>query len=691
MVSSDLEIVQYRGDTGDYLSPAPGLASLNLLKMLREGLLVPTHAAIMSAGQTQTPVRAEDLRTITQGGATIRVTVEVIPIRDDVANANGFLILFESDESRIDRVRSTHAAREPAPPLADQERADLVRELTATREYLQRIIEQQEAANEELQSASEEVQSANEELQSANEELETSKEEIQSSNEELSIYNDELNNRNAELLRLNADLNNVLDNVSTPIVILGRELEVRRFTPAAAQMFPLSRGQPFLPDAISFEMPDLAQQLSRVVETGVPMEREVRNREGHWYSVRLRPYVAENRVDGVIAMLIDVEAIKRAQSYQESIVATVREPLLVLDSDLRVRTANAAFLEVFQVGAEQTEGRLVYEIGDGDWNVRELRELLERIIPNGEQVRDFKFERFFSRSGHKRLCINASRLVQSRTEPPLILLSIQDVTEAEAILRDSEERFKTMADNIAQFAWMADSEGWVFWFNRRWFEYTGTELADVQGDGWRRFHHPEHRQRVQEGLRRSRETHEPWEDTFPILGKHGGYRWFLSRAQPTFDPNGNVIRWFGTHTDVTEQREQAASLVEADRRKDEFIAMLAHELRNPLAPIVNALNAIRSANVDQPQIRTAVGHDAAPGRPPRASRRRPARCRKSGERPDTLAQGAHCAELDLHERHRSGASMVRAKRPGVERAPPCRDRLTSTVTQSGSRRSSRTC
>ena len=402
------------------------------------------------------------------------------------------------------------------------------------------------------------------------------------------------------------------------IVILGRDLGVRRFTAAAARLFALpstKSGQRFAPGAVNFDMPDLAQELTLVVETGASTEREVRDADGHWYSLRLCPYLTENRIEGVVATLVDVEAIKRAQSYQESIIATVREPLLVLDADLRVRTANAAFLNVFQIPVEQTEGRLLYELGDGEWDIQELRRQLQGVLPNGGRVSDFAVDRSFSRSGHKTLHINAGRLEQPRTEAPLILLSIQDVTQAEAVLRDSEERFKTMADNIAQFAWMADSEGWIFWFNRRWFDYTGSVLSDAQGDGWRKYHHPDHRQRVHEHLQHSFATREPWEDTFPLLGKHGGYRWFLSRAQPTFDSNGKVVRWFGTHTDVTEQREHAAKLLEADQRKDEFIAMLAHELRNPLAPIVNALKSIRSPNVGPAQIQDAsdvmerqVGH-----------------------------------------------------------------------------------
>ncbi len=277
VISSDLEILQFRGDTGLYLTPAPGQASLSLLKMLREDLLVSVHAAIISAGRSQTTVRTDSLRVKTHAGST-RVAIEVVPISD---GAGGFLVLFEGDAASPDANRTIEHER--TEPLADRERADLIRELTATREYLQRVIEQQEAANEELQSASEEVQSANEELQSTNEELETSKEEIQSSNEELSIYNDELHSRNADLLRLNADLNNVLDSVHMPMVILGHDLEVRRFTPSASRLFalsgPLSEAR-LDARAVHFDMPDLSSRLLQVMDSGAPYEREVRDDAG---------------------------------------------------------------------------------------------------------------------------------------------------------------------------------------------------------------------------------------------------------------------------------------------------------------------------------------------------------------------------------------------------------------------------
>jgi two-component system CheB/CheR fusion protein len=198
----------------------------------------------------------------------------------------------------------------------------LTQELAATREYLQSVIEQQEAANEELQSANEEVQSANEELQSINEELETSKEEIQSSNEELVTVNDELHNRNAELHQSNNDLTNLLSSVQMPIVMLGPDLHIRRFTPMAEKTFNLIRtdvGRPISDIKLNINVPDLEQLVVQVIDTVSAKEQEVQDKQGRWYSLRIRPYrTLENKIDGAVLVLVDVDDLKRAEVSRRS-------------------------------------------------------------------------------------------------------------------------------------------------------------------------------------------------------------------------------------------------------------------------------------------------------------------------------------------------------------------------------------
>ncbi|MDZ4658385.1 MAG: PAS domain-containing protein [Bythopirellula sp.] len=177
--------------------------------------------------------------------------------------------------------------------------------------------------------------------------------------------------------------------------------------------------------------------------------------------------------------------------------------------------------------------------------------------------------------------------------------------QAEALARESEERFHTLADNVSQFAWMARPDGHIYWYNQRWYDYTGTTPATQEGWGWESVHDPAVLPAVNERWNRSLATGELFEMVFPLRGADGIFRPFLTRVVPVKDAEGRVVNWFGTNTDVTEQQEiqeelrfVAAELSAADRRKDEFLATLAHELRNPLAPIRNGLQIIRLAKGD---------------------------------------------------------------------------------------------
>ena len=193
------------------------------------------------------------------------------------------------------------------------------RELAETRDYLQSIQEQHEAANEELQASNEEVQSANEELQSINEELETSKEELESTNEELTTVNEEMANRNVELNRLNSDLVNLQTSTKLAIVLLGRDLTIRRFSPQAEKQFdllatdvgPAHRPHPAQPrvvaDAAGSPL-DLETLSANVIGELREQEREVQDKDGRWYSLRVRPYMTlDNKVDGAVLVLVDID------------------------------------------------------------------------------------------------------------------------------------------------------------------------------------------------------------------------------------------------------------------------------------------------------------------------------------------------------------------------------------------------
>ncbi|WP_167772967.1 PAS domain-containing sensor histidine kinase [Ramlibacter humi] len=172
------------------------------------------------------------------------------------------------------------------------------------------------------------------------------------------------------------------------------------------------------------------------------------------------------------------------------------------------------------------------------------------------------------------------------------------------IYRSGEDMFKLLADNIAQLAWIAEPDGRMSWYNKRWLEFSGTTQEQMRKLGWEHVHHPDHLDRVRQKVQRHLQTGEPWKDLVAQRRSDGVYRWFLSHAFPLRDETGRILKWFGTNTDITEQLALEEELRASDRRKSEFISVLAHELRNPMAPLWNSLEILqRFPAQDEKQVR----------------------------------------------------------------------------------------
>jgi two-component system CheB/CheR fusion protein len=423
LVNESLEIVQFRGHTGPYLEPPPGDASLNLLKLAREGLLHGLRSALQAARKTHKPVRKEGLHVRSNGGWT-ETDLEVLPLTS--LRTLHFLVLFRPAQGAPPP--EMELARRPKPPLGRgaKNRADkLEQELASTREYLQSIIQEVEAANEELQSANEEILSSNEELQSTNEELDTAKEELQSTNEELNTLNDELHARNEELTRANNDLVNLLGSVHVAVVIVSTDLRIRRFTPMAEKMLNLIAadvGRPITQVKPNIEIADLGELISEVIDHVAPLQRDVRDREGGWFSLRIRPYKGvENRIEGAVITVEDTDATKRHElqlalerDYSAALVAISHEPLAVLDRDARIAEANEPFCRMLRVSRAEAEGQPVYEIGDRRLDVPAMHELLERVL--GRERRVDGYEIPDTKPGASTLRVNAQAVPEPGDE-----------------------------------------------------------------------------------------------------------------------------------------------------------------------------------------------------------------------------------------------------------------------------------
>jgi len=323
-VNDDLEVVHTRGNVNRYLKLAPGRATLNILKMAREGLLFDLRNAINRAKKEKTAVRKQSVEVRTGNGngngesqgkhvrtpESLRsVDLEVSPITVGNIKQVYFMIVFRESSSLSLRPRQSFKPDKQS-ESASRQISKLQQELDATKEFLQSVIETQEATNEELQSANEEILSSNEELQSTNEELETAKEELQSTNEELSTVNDELRTRNNEITQMNNDLTNLLSSIEIAVIMVGSDLTIRRFTPQAQQLLgliPADVGRPLWNINPSMEIPNFQQLTLQVISSVRPVEQEVRGQDSSRYQLRILPYrTSEDKVDGAVIALLDL-------------------------------------------------------------------------------------------------------------------------------------------------------------------------------------------------------------------------------------------------------------------------------------------------------------------------------------------------------------------------------------------------
>jgi two-component system CheB/CheR fusion protein len=441
IVDDDGNIVQVRGRTAPYLELSPGEPTQNLLKLAREGLIAGLGNALRIARQTNAAAKEDGFR-IESGGRLRDVAIKVMPFKGSAsAKERHFLVLFEDAEPQGSLGGISKSAIED-----DTESSRLRRELAATKEYLRSIVAENATTLEELRAA-------NEEAQAGNEELETAQEELESANEELNTLNEELKIGNLEFSKVNRDLANLLETISIPLVMVGRDLRIRRFTRAIEPMLNLIAsdvGRSITDLQPRMELPGLRPLLLDAMQGGDRKPRDIRDSYGRWYSLRILPSVGlDGKIDGAVLMLIDIDAAKRGLDFAEAIVETVREPLVILNQNLEVVKANHTFYQTFQAAREETEGRLIYALGNGQWNIPKLRELLENILPAHATFRDFEVTHEFEHVGRKVMLLNASEIFNPNAQARTILLAIEDVTDR----KQAEEALRATNAELQHFAY----------------------------------------------------------------------------------------------------------------------------------------------------------------------------------------------------------------------------------------------
>ncbi|EGV19842.1 CheR family methyltransferase [Thiocapsa marina] len=444
LVNGRGEILHIYGRTGQYLEPAPGDAAMNVFAMAREGLRRDLTTALHRAVTHREPVRRPGLGVKTNGDFS-RVDLTVRPEQthlDGSLLTDFYLIVLET--ATPEPTASATAGAAPTSGDGDCEQnariAELELELRAKDDYLQSTREEMETSNEELKSTNEEMQSVNEEIQSTNEELETSKEELQSVNEELATVNAELQTKVADLSRANNDMNNLLAGTGVATLFVDHQLRITRFTPTATRLIKLIAadiGRP-VGDIVSnlVDYTDLTDDVQSVLSDLLPREHEVQTRQGAWFLMRIGPYrTLENVIEGAVITFVDIserkrseDAVRAARAFAEAIVDAVREPLVVLDADLRVVSANRAFYRHFRLNEAETRDRLLFTLSHHRWDIPALRDRLQEIQAQGGSFEDFSLEQDFPDIGARSLRLNARRIDPGEGQTGMILLALEDVT-----------------------------------------------------------------------------------------------------------------------------------------------------------------------------------------------------------------------------------------------------------------------
>lgn len=464
VINEKLEILQSRGHTSPYLEMPQGAVSLQLPRMLRGAIASQVTHAVLRAVEHDTPVRVEGLR-LPDEGIEREITLEVLPIHTVAPRARSFLVLFKP-ALQLDTAQA-EAGDPGTPALEGGERDHMIdrlrQDLTYTKLYLQTLLEERDARNQELVSANEEIQSANEEMQSTNEELETIKEELQSSNEELQTVNDELQQRNAVLTQTSNDLSGLLNSVNLPVLMLGQGLHIRHFTPPTQRLMnlrPTDIGRPITDIRLNLEIVDVEQTFTEVLDTLAPKEMQVQDREGHWYLMRIRPYrTTDNKIEGLVVVLLDVDQlqrsqqeIRRARDFARSVIESVPLPLAVIDTDLRIRTVNDAFRDFAGSRNEELEMRSFPDLAAAAWGLDEaLRRKLEDLRSGVDPNRHFELEHRLANYPHRVFSIHGRLLPPD--EETFLLITLQDLSaqrDAERLLDAERQRLSAEVDNTAR-------------------------------------------------------------------------------------------------------------------------------------------------------------------------------------------------------------------------------------------------
>ncbi|VTU39432.1 Autoinducer 2 sensor kinase/phosphatase LuxQ [Variovorax sp. PBL-H6] len=623
LVDAEHDIVHLSASAAQLLQHAAGEPTRNLLRLVPSALRIELRTALHRAMQGGEPVETPKLQ-LPAGSETRALTMRVIPVKD--GRHEMALVLFDMEAPGAAPSPSPSAASDAHSPLV----AQLDHELERMRTHLRDTVEQYETSTQELKASNEELQAINEELRSATEELETSREELQSINEELVTVNHELKTKVDELAHSNSDMQNLMDATAIATIFLDRDLCITRYTPMAVRLFnliPGDLGRPLSDLTPKLQYPELGGDAQEVLDRLAPIEREVGRPDGSWFLARLSPYrAAEDRIAGVVLSFIDISERKKAEKVSQwlsAVVASSMDAIISFSLEGKILSWNAGARRVFGYVAEEAVGQPLELLTSEDGDAARL---LQRIT-QGLGIEALETVQRAKDGSAIHVSLTASPIRDADDNVAGGTATVRDIGEARQAaeaLRRSEERLRLVVENARDYAiFSTDLERTITSWNKGAQQLLGYTEAEALGRRGDLIFTEEDRsagapvQETQTALSEGRAADERFH-----LRKDGSRFWGSGTMMRMEDSSGEPVGFVKILRDQTQAREAQAALKRsqaelmdalqeneaartrleaADAAKDRFLAVLSHELRNPLAAVTSAAALLTDGASTQPQ------------------------------------------------------------------------------------------
>ena len=604
VVNEAMDIVHFRGNTGNYLQQSPGKPSHNLLKMAKDGLAFELRNILHKAKKQKAPVIKENIP-VDINGVLQQINIEALRLPDTIEPH--YLVLFHEDGRRESSGVNSKVLAKKGSKLSTHDSQlttriqQLEKELAQSREDMRSITEDQEASNEELQSANEELLSSSEELQSLNEELETGKEELQSTNEELMIVNQEMINLNEQVTAAKDYSEAIIANMHEPLLVLDKKLRIKTGNNAFYKTFGVNEKE--TEDVLIYDLgnkqwdiPELRRLLEKILpEKSVFNDFEVT----HTFSnigervmlLNAREVINQNSAEKLILLSIaditertkhqlkETELINR---FQNLIMQAPVAICIIRKEQYMVELANDAYLQLLQKGKEFINKPLFESMPELE--SQGFKKIIDDVLETGNPVSFNEMEVQFKRNNKTEKGYFNFGYQPMRTQDGAIsgIIAIgYEVTEqvtANKKINESEKQFRQMAELMPQKVWTSDAEGNKNYFNKTLLDYAGLTFEDLKGKGWQQIIHPADWKKNKSLWEESLKTGKNYETENRLLRKDGKYLWHLTMAVALKDEEGKIKTWVGSKTEIQEQKKQKEELEKSVANRTQELQQANKEL-----------------------------------------------------------------------------------------------------------------